>query len=360
MNLVAKLDNASFKQNRTTGDSTCSLNVSCGFDFNIEIYKDNNHYKTIITPTKQTESNANALSVEETIIKLGLNIYIGNKNIFSSPSTIGNYMEFWPYGPNSIHYYRFQKQVIVEFDATNIDVTNLKISISCYEYEYSFNAKYTFEQSFKVPLTNKAPEINSLQANFPNVSFNVSDDKKVSKVEVFINNSLQKTIVNGLNNKINLTFTRNDFKIGENIIILRATDNDNVFTNKTINVKKGKIPIPKKGIEIVKKNKIYKIVSSEEKVESDELILTLDRNLEEVSSLGESIEILDKYAIVKINDKPMKHISSKNIENDEVEDKFELDITTRKVKLRVDLERVDSYGSIYIKEIQEAFQYNKD
>lgn len=192
----------------------------------------------------------------------------------------------------------------------------------------------------------------------------------ITKVEIFVNNKVKETILNGFGFNISYELNRSDLNIGKNAIQIKATSSEGLTGFVNLEANKEVYNLPPVGTKVVINDYEYLITKA---VENEHLhTYTLDRNLKESVLIGDKIKIYqDRVKVLcslsnseSFKDyKEMKLVKIKKLKGQfegYIEEKYELEGEGRYSTVKLELERFNNNVASEIIELQQYFDYLED
>ena len=314
--------------------------------------------------------------------------------LFNIPPVISNISNFeCSYG----------KAVDITYTATDEDDSNLTHSISFdngitwraitpvrnnnkYTYSYVFSEIGSYScrikvsdsalndvvsNMFIVTISASSPIVNIVNVTNSVITFKAScQTHSISKVEIFVNNKVKETILNGFGFNVSYELNRNDLSVGKNAIQIKATSSEGLIGFANLEANKEVYELPPAGTKVVINDYEYLITKA---VENEHLhTYTLDRNLEENVLIGDKIKIYqDRVKVLcslsnseSFKDyKEMKLVKVKKLKGQfegYIEEKYELEGEGRYSTIKLELERFNTSVNSEIIELQQHFDYYED
>ena len=215
---------------------------------------------------------------------------------------------------------------------------------------------YTFTR------TNTPVAIGIIKKTYPTITFRCTDSNPsgyVTRADIYINNNYITAFTSGFNSELQYNIDFSYLNEGNNTLMIRATNNQNITSDKILNIHKKSLKEPEIGTSVIVKGKKYQIINK--KNDGTNMTLVLNKPLQDDVSTTDRIEILNDYCKVfaktdeNNNYEEMQFIKSKDLGNGYTQERYQLDTIGKKITTRVQM-----YGNTAIKEIKEAFQYLED
>lgn len=233
------------------------------------------------------------------------------------------------------------------------------------------NGNSTTSNMFTVSINELAPTISILSAIDKTITFKVGCiTSEISKVEIFINNTLVNTVTSGFNSSLSYTINSDNLTQGKNEATIKATSVANLVGTRDFEINKSSYNLPPVGTKVIINNVEYTITKATENNGLQNY--TLDRQLETNVNINDEISILQDRVRVKcglsnisnIKDfKEMKLVKNKKLKGafeGYIEEKYELEGEGRYSSIKLELEKFNDNIDTGIIELQQYFDYKED
>ena len=304
---------------------------------------------------------------------------IGNiKGNYGTPTSI-SYIARDNDDTNLTHYISFN-------NGATYSKINPSLSGNTYTYSHIFNSLGTYycrikvvdsvnneatSNTFTITVSATAPSVNIVSVIDKLITFKANcTTSEISKVEIFINNSVVKTYENGF--LYNLTYQVDGaiLNTGKNSIQIKAISSDGLEGYANLEASKEKYPIPPAGTKLkindieydvlkVVENGIYHTYTLASNlikpVSAGDIIKVSQDNLKVLCSLSNLDDVKDYQEMKLVKVKKLKGYLEGYIE-----EKYELQGTGRYSTIKLELERYSNAASTEVLELQQYFDYMED
>ena len=224
---------------------------------------------------------------------------------------------------------------------------------------------------FTVTLNHSVPNITILDHD--NLDFRFKANcvtSELSKIEIYINDVLKKTITENLDFTQTYSIDKSLLTNNKNYVQIKATAESGLIGTKDIEVRKTTHNIPAIGSKVVINSNVYTVESSSKS--NNTIVLNLAENLVEKVSKGDLISILQDNVNVKcslsnmeskLDYKDMKLVKVKTLKGDlagYIEEKYILEGEGRYSAIKLELEKFNNDVNTEISELQQMFDYLED
>lgn len=224
---------------------------------------------------------------------------------------------------------------------------------------------------FTVTLNHSVPNITILDHDNLDFRFRVNCvTSELSKIEIYINDVLKKTITENLDFTQTYSIDKSLLTNNKNYVQIKATSQSGLIGTKDIEVRKTTHNIPAIGSKVVINSNVYTVESASKS--GNNIVLNLSENLIEKVSKGDLISILQDNVNVKcslsnmeskLDYKDMKLVKVKTLKGDlagYIEEKYLLEGEGRYSAIKLELEKFNSSVTVGVKELQQMFDYLED
>ena len=225
--------------------------------------------------------------------------------------------------------------------------------------------------TFTVSLNQSIPNITVLDHDKLTFRFKVScATSEISKIEIYVNNALKKTITENLDFTQTYTIDSSLLTSSKNTVQIKATSKGGTTNTKGIEARKTLYDVPAVGSLVIINDEIYTVVSAN-KVGTN-IVLNLKEQLVEKVSKGDLISILQDNVVVKcslsdtednLDYKDMKLTKIKILKGQlagYIEEKYVLEGKGRYSAIKLELERYNDSIDLKVAELQQMFDYLED
>ena len=292
----------------------------------------------------------------------------------------------------------------INYTATDSDDTNLTHYISFnngstftqiyptrsgnnYSYSHVFNQLGTYtcrvkvvdsagnsatSNGFTVTVSGVAPTVNIISViDNKTIEFKVNcTTHDISKVEIFVNNSVVETYTSGFNSNLIYEVNKSILNQGKNPIQIKVTSTGNMTGYKDLEANKTTYNLPTTGTKVLIDGNTYGIENAS--INGSNHIYTLDKNLltpvstgEEIRIVQDSVKVLCSLSNTESHKdfKEMKLIKTKVLKGQldgYIEEKYELEGEGRYSAIKLETERFITSIASEIIELQQYFDYMED
>ena len=224
---------------------------------------------------------------------------------------------------------------------------------------------------FTVTLNHSVPNITILDHDNLDFRFRVNCvTSELSKIEIYINDVLKKTITENLDFTQTYSIDKSLLTNDKNYVQIKATSQSGLIGTKDIEVRKTTHNIPAIGSKVVINSNVYTVESASKS--GNNIVLNLSENLIEKVSKGDLISILQDNINVKcslsnmeskLDFKDMKLVKVKTLKGDlagYIEEKYILEGEGRYSAIKLELEKFNNDVNTEMSELQQMFDYLED